>query len=220
MSRRALVALLVGVAVAIAAGSAAAAGPKKRLRPADNALARTLAVERADLAGAGWKSSPSSSSGGSGLGCKGFDPDQSDLTETGRAEGPELSNDALGAYVSSTIGVFSTATQARTWWTRVVRPQLARCLGDVFRSGAQGPQTKVRITSTARVAFPRVTQDSAEFRVAAALTISGRPVKAFLDIVVLHHGRVDAAVIAAGIARPYADFRKVALAVARRMARA
>jgi hypothetical protein len=143
----------------------------------------------------------------------------SDLTATGDANGLDFQDAQSGTFVSSGAGVLRTEAQAKTWYARFVRPQIARCFADAFKSGL-GKDAKVRIVSAGRVAFPHVTQDVAAYRVVGSVSLAGQRVRMVLDVAILHHGRADAVVLALGLGKPFAPFRSLATVVARRMARA
>jgi len=163
MRRHALAALLVLLASCVAASVAVAANgkPKEAFRPADQALAKSIVLTRADLPAGTWKGERSSSGGG--FQCPGFKVDQSDLTITGRSSGYEFTSEGSGSFVSSTAGIYVTAAQARTAFLRIARPGLGRCLANLFEQGV-GTSAKVRIVSSGAMAFPNVAQDTRAFR--------------------------------------------------------
>src|SRR5207245_1105693 len=84
------VSLLIFLFVAGPTGLALAAGgqPKHAFTPAGQAVAKKIVLVRADLPGFTAKASTSNT--GTTPSCPGFKPDQSDLTEIGRAESPDL----------------------------------------------------------------------------------------------------------------------------------
>ena len=135
--------LAAGVVVALVAVGAASAGngqPKHAFTAAGQALARSVVLHRADLP-ASFRSTPSSGSTGKPPSCKGFKPDQSDLTLRGRSS---VEFDVAGnpPLVSSDADVWLSAAQARAAFDRVVRPGLSECLFKLFAAGlkANGQQ--------------------------------------------------------------------------------
>lgn len=195
--RLALVALLAAVAVPVAL--AAQGDPQKKLTKADQARARAISVKLSDL-GQGWKQGPPSKEDNSNPRCSTYNPDQSDLIETGDYDSPDFSQ-AGGSFVSSTVGVFKTAAMARTGYSRVVVPELPKCFAELFRKGFKKPQS-ARIFSSGPIAFQRFGDRSNAYRIRASVKVPPATVSATIDIVVLNHGRIDVALILAGIQRP------------------
>jgi hypothetical protein len=128
--------LAVGIVVALVGAGAASAGsgqPRHAFTAAGQALARSIVLRRGDLP-ASFRSTPSSGNTGKPPSCKGFKPDESDLTLSGRssAEFDVAGNPPL---VSSDADVWSSVAQARSAFDRVVRPGLSECLFKLFAAG-------------------------------------------------------------------------------------
>src|SRR5690348_12678169 len=102
-----LLAVAAGALLPIPTAVAAKGDPQKAHTPADMAKARSIAIRRADLPAGTWKAEKSSSDDSS-LRCPGFEPDMSDLVETGTADSPDFTNEQTGAYISSTAGIFKS----------------------------------------------------------------------------------------------------------------
>jgi hypothetical protein len=220
---RALVVLLAVVAGAALSASAALAeptDPQKRFTPADQKLARGIVVTQADLPGTGWKGSRSPSSSDPSLSCAGFEPDLSDLVETGRAEGLDLER-ADGLYVTSTTGIFMTPAMAKAAFTRVAGPGLAGCLRSIFTEslGSQ-PGLEVKQVTRRPSPVPRVTPLTRGYRLEVMIAAAGQTVKSVLDVVLLGRDRANVALLAVGIGKPFptASLGALARAVASRMA--
>ena len=211
-------ALAACAALLLVLASAAGAGtePRKKINPADQARARAINLKRSDLPGSGW-SATKSDSDSSNPRCSYYNPDQSDLTETGDAESPSFTRED-GTFVSSTVGIFQTAAQGRTAYRRVVQPQLPRCLAEVFRKGT-GQAENVTVRSAGRLAFSRLAEKTDAYRVVAGFKTDSGSVTAYVDIVLFNRGRTDAGVIFVSIGRPFDAALERALAgkVAARM---
>jgi hypothetical protein len=216
---RALVAILVGLTfVSAAAATTNPREPKKKIIPAVQAKAKAVNVQLSDLpTGLKWTPKPPSKDSSSPH-CSYYNPDQSDLTENGDIDSPEFTL-ASGSYVASSTGIFQTATQGRTAYTRVVQPALPKCLAEIFRKGSGQPQN-VKIVSAAPIAFPRLAERSNAYRIFANFTVQSTVVKVYLDLVVMNRGKVDVVIFFAGIGGSYnAKFEQgIATRVAARMA--
>ena len=126
---------LLGVAAVVAAVlvPAALAGggePQKRLTKADQAKARAIGLHRSDFP-AGWVGKPNTNTSQDTPRCSTYNPDQSDLVETGDVDSPDFAR-ADGSFASSSVGIFKTTKMAKTGYARVARPQLASCFGELF----------------------------------------------------------------------------------------
>ncbi|HZQ65054.1 MAG TPA: hypothetical protein VFA66_07505 [Gaiellaceae bacterium] len=193
-------ATLIGAiaAVLVPAALAANGDPQKKLTKADQARARAASLRLGDFP-AGWRAerSPSSSSEPR---CSNYNPDQSDLVETGDYDSPDFTR-ADGSFVSSSTGVFRTARMARTAYARVVRPELPDCFAELFRKGTGNPKA-VKILGSGTLAFPAYGDRSNAYRLRATYTAQGQTVGLTIDIVVFNQGRVDVATIFLGLGRP------------------
>jgi hypothetical protein len=205
----------IAVVAALACAGAAAGGkPRQKHTAADMAKARSIVLRKADL-GAGWKASPASTSGGTPR-CKGFDPDQSDLVETGTADSPDLEKGVR--YVSSSAGIFATAAQAQASWNRIVRPGLLECLGSIFAKGASRGGVVTKVVATGTLSFPRLAPRTAAFRIAFSATSQGSVLPGAIDLVLLGKGRVDTVMISVSFGTPpLADEKRLARLIAARL---
>ena len=150
--------------------------------------------------------------------------DESDLTVTGDAESPDFALSQPGVYVTvgSTAQVYRTPREASASWKRGTSTQTTTCFADVIRLSAPRGQ-KVEIVSAKRLAFPKVAPRTVAFRVVAILTLPGnRQVRAYVDAVVLQHGRIQSGLVFTSLGRPVGASNELALAsvLALRMARA
>lgn len=208
--------LLAVAALALPPAALAAQGePQKQHTAADTARARAMVLRLRDLPGSGWKGKRDTSPNDSTR-CAGFEPNLSDLVETGQADSLEFSHPA-GAFVGSSATLFRSVADANAAFDRVVRPGLARCLRAVV-AGTADRTTKVAVLSSARVAHPRRGDESRAYRLRARLTAGGRSFPLVLDIVAVRRGRADALVLAANLGRPLRGLATLSALVAARMA--
>ncbi len=208
----------LGVLALLGGGAALAVAtkePRLALEPAAQARAQRIAVSLRDLPGFGWKASPAQTDR-SRPRCSYYNPDQSKLTERGRYTSPDFTrNDGL--FASSSIGIFVSARQARTAFALVVRPALARCLGEsVVKSGRPG---HITLRSACALAFPRYGDRSAAYRVAFLVKSEPNPVPATIDLVAVNKGDADVALFysSAGEPVPSSFERRITAAVVARI---
>jgi hypothetical protein len=207
----------VVVIVLACAGSALAASrePQKQHNALDMAKARSVVLRTADF-GAGWKASPSNSSAGGTPRCKDFEPDESDLVETGSADSPDFQRSQR--YVSSSAGLFKTAGQAQTSWNRVVKPGLLRCLGSIFEKGATSRGVTTKILTKGTLSFPKLAPRAAAYRLTFSAASQGVTLKGAVDLILLGKGRIDAVMISVSFGKPpLADEQRLAALMAHRL---
>jgi hypothetical protein len=191
--------LVLALALCVPAALAGKGEPQKKLTPAGQAKAKRASLTAADLPG--WKATPhKKSSDDSDPRCSYYNPDQSDLVEIGDYDSPDFDR-ADGSSVTVTTGVFRTAQMAKTAYSRVAQPALAKCLGELFKKGGGGPN--VTIFSAKRLEFPSYGDRSDAFRIVASVKASPtRRVRVYLDALILNKGQVDIAMLALGITNP------------------
>jgi hypothetical protein len=194
VQKTALVALLAA-AVAVPAAIAGNGEPQHQYTKADQAKARKASLRLSDFA-AGWKSVPDKSSNGASPKCKTYDPDQSDLIETGKYSSPDFSH-SNGSFVSTTTGVFKTAAMAKTGYARVAAPQLPKCFGELL-----GKQAKTTVYAAGPLTFPKMGERSNAYRLSVGIASQGTTVKATIDFVLFNKARTDVAIIFFGIGGP------------------
>src|SRR5207237_1918058 len=98
------------------------------------------------------------------LSCAGFDPDLSDLVETGEAQSRVFAR-GLGTSVFSIGTVYADARTAETAWNRIMRRALVRCLSTLLEGSSTGG-VAIKPLSSGPLGFPRTTPRSATFRLA------------------------------------------------------
>lgn len=190
--------ILAALALLVPAALAANGEPTKKLTATGQARARAVALKASDF-GAGWKAEPSNSKNQSNPRCSTYNPDQSDLIETGDYDSPDFTR-ADGSFVSSTVGVFRSIGMAQTGYARVAVPQLPACFAELFKNGAK--PTPVTIISVGRLSFATYGNRTNAYRLTASVKSGSTNVPVTIDIVLFNRGSVDAAFIFLGISKP------------------
>ena len=195
--------------------------PKKALTSKGNATARSVVLKRGDLSTAFTLHTRPDEDLPKGVRCGALD--ESDLTITGEAQSPDfqLSQPGLFVTIGSTTNVYRTLGEAGKSWKRGTSAKTTTCLADIVRLSAPRGQ-RVSIVSAKRLTFPKVAPMTSAFRVVATLTIGGNRVRAYVDAIILQHGRVQSGVVFTSLGRPVGQADELGLAglVADRMARA
>ena len=211
----------VFLAAALLAGSAlAAAGePKRQLNVADQAWARSIRLQRADLPGSGWQArKPRNVS--SSRECR--RPLGADLVETGVAGVREFAKP--GSVARSDAAVFASAAHARTAWERARRRLAGRCLAERLRLTFSAPDARVTMLARGEVTADRLAPHSAVYRVRFAVTGPEGRYEGRLDSYRLARGRAVAGLELMSFTAPVepisaAAERRVAALVAGRLER-
>jgi len=190
-----LVLALVAAALAVPAALAANGEPQRQFTRADQAKAKRASLKLSDFA-AGWKADPGSSGSGASPKCKSYNPDQSDLVETGKYNSPDFTR-GDGSFVSVTTGVFKTTAMAKTAYSRVATPALPGCFGELL-----GKQTKVTVVSAGPRRFPAIGERSNAYRLVVGIKTPKETVNATIDMVLFTKGRTDVAMIFFGLGGP------------------
>lgn len=190
-------------AVLVPAAWAAGGDPQHAFTKADQARARATSLRLSDFA-PGWRASPSAgTTSGAQPRCSTYNPDQSDLVETGKYDSPDFTRTADNSFVSVSTGVFRTAAMAKRGYARVAVRQLPACFGELFVKGITKPSA-AKVVSAGPIAFPKAGDRTNAYRLVASVKTATPtvtlPVTA--DIVLFNKGRTDVAMIFLGIARP------------------
>lgn len=215
----------VSLLALVAVGSAAAADgePRHAITKKDQATANSIVIKRGDL-GNGFVARRRSGDDGIPKGARCDALDESDLTVTGDAESPDfrLSRGAVFVTIGSTAQVYRTAREATTSWRRGTSAKTATCLADIVRLSA-APGQKITVVSSKRVPFPQVAPKATAFRLVLNVSVGGaQSVRAYVDAIVLQHGRVQSGLLFTSIGRPVEQVDRVTLAsvIAARLERA
>jgi hypothetical protein len=195
---RLLCAAVVAAAFAVPVALASGGEPQKRLTKADQAKARAISLRQSDFP-SGWVGKPNTTTSQDTPRCSTYNPDQSDLIETGDVDSPDFTR-ADSSFVSSSVGIFKTAKMAKAGYARVAKPQLASCFGELFKKGAA--PAKVQLLHVGPLAFRRLGDRSNAYRLTANVTLQGTTIPVASDIVTFNRGRVDVAMIFLGIRGP------------------
>ena len=221
---RVRVALVTLVSLAVAAPAWAADGePRRAITVKDQSTARSIVLKRADL-GTGFTTVPRKPDDPLPSGARCGALDESDLTVTGDVDSPDykLSRGPVFVTVTSTAQVYRTLREANTSWRRGAGEQTAVCLADIVRLSAPKGQ-KIEVVSSKRVSFPSLAPKTTAFRLVLTITVAGNQrVRAFVDAVLLQHGRVQSGLLFTSLGAPVGRADRIALAsvVAARLAKA
>jgi hypothetical protein len=173
--------------------------PRHAFTRADQARAKAASLRLSDFA-PGWKATRSTTSDSSPR-CSTYNPDQSDLVETGKYDSPDFTRTSDSSFVSVSTGIFRTAAMAKRGYARVAAPQLPACFGELFAKGITKPSS-AKVLSAAPIPFPRAGERSNAYRLVASVKTPSATVSVTADIVLFNKGRTDVAMIFLGIAKP------------------
>jgi hypothetical protein len=190
VTKRATVATLCALAFATAAAASTWDGGRQQvhLTAADNAAARHVVLRKADFGGApGWRGGtkkPDLSS--TGPRCANFHPKYSDLVLSGIAE-TEFQNGGL--YIDDEVQILKSAPMVKLDWQRsVLAPGLLPCLRTYL---AKGAPANAKVRGIHELAFPRVAQYTAAYRLVLDVTSAGTTASMLLDLVLVGRGRTE-----------------------------
>lgn len=220
---RALVMAIAIFALVASVATAADGQPRKSLTKEGQKAARSVVLKRADL-GSGFTPKPRGDDDRLPKGARCGALDESDLTVSGDAASPDfrLEQGAVFVTVGSTAQVYRTLREANASWRRGTAAQTTTCLADIVRLSA-APGQKITVLSAKRVPFPSVSPKATAYRLVLSISVGGaQQVRAYVDAVVLQHGRIQSGLLFTSIGRPVETVDRVALAsvVAARMAKA
>jgi len=197
--------LLLAVASALVLAGTAAAGTadhnQVKLTAKDQAAAKRIVLNSADLGGA-WSGGYVKPDLNDALVCANYHPKQSDLVVTGAAESKFS---VTGAQLDSVAQVFRSPAMVETDWKRsVLNPQLQSCLKTTL---AGNLSTTQKLVSLGRVAFPEGNGiHGREYRLVIEETSTGTPVRGILDLIVFSRGRSELSLTTIG---SYTDKAKI-----------
>jgi hypothetical protein len=208
------------LAAALLAGAALAGDPRQQHTPADMARAKAIGFMRSDFP-AGWTAKPIKPGDGASTTCKSFNPDESDLVETGRVDSPEFTAPDGFSQVFSAVGIFQTAGQASSSWNRLVRPGWLDCFSQLITKSAPAGST-ITVLSKSKLAFLKVAPRMVAYRLVIGVAPEGAAtsVKLYLDRVLFGAGRANVSTIMFSLEKPYsaAFEQKLVRAIVRRLA--
>jgi hypothetical protein len=205
------IALVLALVLVLTGSALAARGdPQERIRPADQARARSVLVRAADM-NAAFTPIPTAVNPNERY-CAALD--ESDLTVTGQANSPSFTSSA--EFVASRAYVYESRADASASWRRGTSSAGQSCLRQLMRSQLLG--TSVKLVSFKRLPFLAVAPRTAAFRVVA----SREGIRLYLDLIALQHGRAQVSIVYGTViaAPPRSEEVRLATLVARRMAKA
>jgi hypothetical protein len=220
---RALLASAIAFALLAPVAAAANGEPRKALTREGQKAARSVVLKRGDL-GAGFTTKARSKDDSLPKGARCGSLDESDLTVTGDAASPDFhfAKGAVFVTVGSTAQVYRTLREANASWRRGTSTQTTTCLADIVRLSA-APGQRITVISAKRVSFPAVSPKAVAYRLVLSIGLgAGQSVRAYVDAVVLQHGRIQSGLLLTSIGRPVEDVDRLALAsvLSARMAKA
>jgi hypothetical protein len=177
-------------AAAVLAAAQAATANRVQTNPADQAAAKHGVLRLADLPPiTSWKAENvggggASASASSSLGCKGYDPKDSDLVTTGQAMSQF---GAPGAELQNQVTMLSTARMVELDWRRTITVQLQRCLREAFVRGGGG----LHVVSLRKVPFPKVAPHTVAYRLIYGMKLKGKSTVGAADFIILAGGRFE-----------------------------
>jgi hypothetical protein len=221
--RGVLLALVAAALVVPVAAVAADGQPTKALTTAGQSTARSVLLKRGDL-GTGFAPVARDKDQHLPKGARCSALDETDLTVTGDAGSPDFrfAQGPVFVTVGSTAAVYRTLREANTSWSRGSTNQTTTCLGDIVRLSA-APGRKVTLVSAKKIPFPSVSPKTAAYRIVVNIAVGGNQrIRAFVDAVILQHGRIQTGLLFTSVGQPVGNADRVAVAkvVAARMARA
>lgn len=182
MSPRILLPLALIAALATAGGALA-----DIVRPvaADQAAARRIVLQAADL-GAGWSGhskKPDLSS--NTLTCSSFHPKPPRIVATGAAE-TEWTKGPID--IDDQAEIVQKASMVAADWHSVIRPGVVACIREQFQKGL-GSGSK--LLSARQVRYPKLGTFTTDFRVTFSLSRNGTTARAFVDVLLVGKGRTE-----------------------------
>ena len=184
---------LVGSGAALAARG----DPQEKINPADQARARAMLLRKADL-GLSFQAQPSGGAN-SNLECPALD--ESDLTLTGKAESSTFTGSFT--FASSEAQIYESVADANASWRRGTSAAGTACLRDGLRR--EFAKEGLKLVSLRKIAFPRIAQKSAAYRIALAGQSQSVTVRVILDVIVLMHLRAQVGVFIGSLVPPNKD---------------
>ena len=150
-----------------------------RLNAADQAAAKAMTLKLSDL-GAGWKGGPTKPD---------FSNDTcptkvSDLVMTGAAKST-FSGD--GVFVTSEASILRTAAMVKTDWQRTVANPAFWACGRRELADLEGG----KLVSLKKMAFPKLAQYSARYRLVYDFGKAGSPALVLMDLIMVGQGRSE-----------------------------
>jgi hypothetical protein len=148
-------------------------------------LARKALLRTSDI-GTSWRSTAAPKQVPT-LTCPAFSPDLGTLPKPGAAVSPTFQQTANGPFVSQTAYAFPKASQALTFWHRVVTHSLGKCVaGGLTASSTQTVNFKANHTRS--LPLPAIADRRAGYRVIGTASTTAQQITVYLDMIVVGRG--------------------------------
>jgi hypothetical protein len=210
-----LVSLAAALVFGLALVATAAAGPrdeKERLTKADMARARHALVRQSDV-GPDWTAVATPVS--SGPRCRGYNPDYSRFTVTGKA-GSGFTHGA-GTAVASAVELYASYAQASGDWAEGVRPGFLSCFTSKLARQFAKSGVAVSVASKRSNRSPRLGARSMSWHVVFRLSVAGRSVPYYVDLYAFQLNRATGSVSFQSLGKPVPRQTALARLVASRL---
>ncbi|HWE82486.1 MAG TPA: hypothetical protein VG265_12625 [Gaiellaceae bacterium] len=188
--------LAVGATFVVTIGCASGAGAdRSRPSAADQAAAKRDVLHISDLPPTvPWTAtkldSPNPATPSS---CTRLDYNSPSIVDTAQAgsqfKGP-------GMLVVNQVGLVADPGMIDVIWKHIYAQSISRCIGDAFSAGGAG---HIKLLSSKRLPFPRLTRHLSAYRVLFQLTVKGMHVRGAFDMVVLGNERTLSMLMVMGI---------------------
>jgi hypothetical protein len=175
-----LVSLAAALVLGLALVATAAAGPreeKQRLTKADMARARHAVVRQSDLAAWTEMSVPADSNGPR---CRGYNPDFSRFTITGKAASGFTHG--AGNAVASAVELYPNASQAAGDFAEGARPSFLSCFSSKLAQQFAHSGLAVSVTSKRSSRSPHIGLRAMSWHIVFKLSVQGRTVPYYVDL--------------------------------------
>jgi hypothetical protein len=197
------VAAVVVVAVTANVALGACGAPQRRPVAADGRLAASVLLTRADLGSAAWKPVPgavTTLSSSCGI-IRHLQPVESDLVQTGAANGPLFTNKASEAF-TQTVSVFATPQQANEAWSRTDTKNLVICMEQqVENLSTMG--APVSVTDWTTLKLPKLPAHIAGYRVTATASAGKTKAPIYFDLILVGQSRTLTKLVFSSLHRPF-----------------
>jgi hypothetical protein len=203
---------LVALSASVHAALAASGEPQKRPVAADGRIATSVLLTRADLGTFAWKPVPGAATTLSKCGIiRRLQPVESDLVETGAANGPLFTNKAAQA-LTQTVNVFATPRQANEVWARTTTKNLIICMEQqVENLSTMG--APVSVTDWRPLKLPKLSGHAVGYRIIATASAGKKKSNVYFDLILLNHSRTITKLILSALGKPFSASYEDRLAI-------
>lgn len=210
---------VVAVAALAVVALAAPGDPKRAIKPADQAHAKTILLRKADVPGKGWHGQPTDF-GQVNPSCLVKHYSLSKLTANAEVGIQYTRGVATGTFlVESDVHVFATSGQARVAAGRLSKVGYGRCLGTAL--AAEAPTGSFATSSAAVLSITGLALPTNGFRITVKVITGGKKSSLTADVLGFRQGRTltDLSVLTLDKGWSSAKVRSVAATLATRTAK-